>query len=112
MWKCITVKGVFMVSKKELRKQVTDQEIEIKELRRFVGLQTQTIGDLREKARKSQTIFMTANVDGYPTKDAKDEALNHIRERLDTELQRLNIPAHAILLPDTVKDITIHETAW
>jgi hypothetical protein len=108
--------GVFMVSKKELEKQVRDKELEVEKWMAEVHKRNSTIKDqankiirLSLKANLNQTIFLTANVDAYPTKEARDEALDHVRERMDNELERLKIPAQSVLLPDIVTNIHVHE---
>lgn len=116
MWNCITFNGVLMTSKKVLERKVTGQGFVIEDLKRVVAEketcirdQATMIGDLRIQASMKQTIFLTANVDAYPTKEAKDEIMAHIQERMDAELERTKMNAQAVVLPDIVKTIMVHD---
>lgn len=105
-----------MTSKKVLEGKVTEQGFVIEDLKRVVDEkevcirdQAMMIGDLRIQASMKQTIFLTTNVDAYPTKEAKDEIMDHVRERVDSELERTKMNAQAVVLPDIVKTIMVHD---
>jgi len=66
--------------------------------------------ELQQKMNTRQVVFVTVDVEVYPRKEDKEQALVHVTERIDNEMKRLGIDADVVVLPSIVKNIQFHET--
>lgn len=79
-------------------------ETEAEELRTLMREQVASLSHLQDKVDERTIVFLAGNVVAYRTKEEKDAALDHIRERMDSELNRLGLSDKfiSVVLPDTV----------
>lgn len=105
-----------MVSKKELKLEIDKKDSIISELGSKLFAKNNMIEDQKRKIEGYDRMFainnlgvMTVNLSAYPTKEAKDEVLGHVRERMDDEMLRLNMANDLdwITLPDEVTSVIV-----